>query len=172
LAPLSSWSQSYPTQRVIGKDTVVLMTKKQAEDVNKIFRQNSLQISKLKKEIDSLKNITLTPRTVRGTLLLHDTVTVVDTLKLTDTIKNIITVTDTIGPRLRGSVLLPKGEFWLYTYDEAKQRYEMDPNTLQAITQSNIERKEKNRDKISRDIIAIWSTTVIWLVTIVLFVGA
>lgn len=164
MAPLSSWSQSYPTQRVIGKDTVVLMTKKQAEDVNKIFRQNSLQINKLKKEIDSLKNITPPTRTVRGTLLLHDTVTVVDTLKLTDTIKNVVTVTDTIGPRLRGSVLLPKGDFWLYTYNEKTQRYEMDSNTLNAV-------KENNKDKTGSTIMAIWSTTVIVLMSIVIFLG-
>ena len=48
-------------------------------------------------------------------------------------LRNTVTITDTIGPRLRGSVLLPKGDFWLYTYNEKTQRYEMDSNTLNAI---------------------------------------
>jgi hypothetical protein len=166
LAPLSSWSQSYPTQRVIGKDTVVMMTKKQAEDINKVFRQNNLQLAKLKREIDSLKVSPPPPppRTVRGTLLLHDTVTVVDTLKLTDTIRNTVTITDTIGPRLRGSVLLPKGDFWLYTYNEKTQRYEMDSNTLNAI-------KENNKDRTGSTIMAIWSTTVVVLMSMIIFLG-
>ena len=141
-----------------------MMTKKQAEDVNKIFRQNNLQINKLKKEIDSLKVTPPPLRTVRGTLLLHDTVTVVDTLTLTDTIKNTITVTDTIRPRLRGSVLLPRGEYWLYTFNEKNNCYEMDSNTLQAL-------KEQNQERVGLKIIAVWSTTVIFLTSLIFFLG-
>ena len=72
LAPLLSWSQSYPTQRVIGKDTIVTMTKKQAEDITKVFRQNNLQITKLKTEIDSLKTLPLIPVSSRDTLVVID----------------------------------------------------------------------------------------------------
>jgi len=164
LAPLSGWSQSYPTQRVIGKDTVVTMTKKQAEDLNKVFRQNNLQITKLKNEIDSLKKYSPPPRTVRGTLLLHDTVTVIDTLTLTDTIKNTIQVNDTVYPRLKGSVLLPKGDYWLYTFNEKTQRYEMDRNSVEA-------QKVEKGDKIQLNILTVWSTTVVLLTAMVYFLG-
>jgi len=34
---LSSYSQSYPTQRIEGKDTVVVMTLQQAKDINDVF---------------------------------------------------------------------------------------------------------------------------------------
>lgn len=140
-----------------------MMTKKQAEDINKIFRQNNLQLANLKKEIDSLKSIPQ-PKTIKGTLLLHDTVTVIDTLKLTDTVRNIVTVTDTIGPRLRGSVLLPKGDYWLYTYNEKTQRYEMDSSTLEAM-------KKINQNKTDSNIITIWSATVIVLMSMIIFLG-
>ena len=164
LVPLLSWSQSYPTQRVIGKDTVVVMTKKQAEDINKIFRQNSLQISKLKHEIDSLKKYSPTPRTVRGTLLLHDTVIVRDTLTITDTIRNSIRVNDTIHPRLKGSVLLPKGDYWLYTFNEKTQRYEMDPGSVEA-------QKIEKGDRVDFNIITVFSTTVLLLTAMIYFLG-
>lgn len=34
---LSSYSQSYPTQRIEGKDTVVVMTLDQAREINEVF---------------------------------------------------------------------------------------------------------------------------------------
>jgi hypothetical protein len=140
------------------------MTKKQAEDLNKVFRQNNLQITKLKNEIDSLKKYSPPPRTVRGTLLLHDTVTVIDTLTLTDTIKNTIQVNDTTYPRLKGSVLLPKGDYWLYTFNEKTQRYEMDRNSVEA-------QKVEKGDKIQLNILTVWSTTVVLLTAMVYFLG-
>jgi hypothetical protein len=164
LVPLLSWSQSYPTQRVIGKDTVVIMTKKQAGDINIVFRQNNLQISKLKHEIDSLKKLPAPQRTVRGTLLLHDTVTVRDTLTITDTIRNSIQVNDTTYPRLKGSVLLPKGDYWLYTFNEKTQRYEMDRNSVEA-------QKVEKGDRIQVNILTVWSITVMILTSMVYFLG-
>ena len=47
LLPLLSWSQSYPYQRIEGNDTVVVMTKKQGEDINNIFRKNKFTIDSL-----------------------------------------------------------------------------------------------------------------------------
>lgn len=145
-----------------------MMTKKQAADINQIFRTNKEYISKLKLEIDSLKKpvpFYTPPKIVKGILVVHDTVTVIDTLRRVDTIKNTVTVTDTIGPRLRGSVLLPKGDFWLYTYNEKNQRYELDPNTLNAV-------KENNKDRLGTNLMLIWSTTVIILTSIIFFTGA
>ena len=51
LLPLLSWSQSYPYQRIEGSDTVVVMTKKQGEDINNIFRINKLTIDSLGNKI-------------------------------------------------------------------------------------------------------------------------
>lgn len=50
-----SWSQSYPTQRVEGTDTVVVMTKQQADDINLVFRKNNIEISNLRLALDSAK---------------------------------------------------------------------------------------------------------------------
>lgn len=44
---LSSYSQSYPTQRIEGKDTVVVMTLDQAREINEVF-------ATLRKQKDSL----------------------------------------------------------------------------------------------------------------------
>lgn len=37
-----------------GSDTVVVMTKKQAQDINAVFRANNIQIQSLKAELDSV----------------------------------------------------------------------------------------------------------------------
>jgi hypothetical protein len=72
--PLLTLSQSYPTQRIEGKDTVVVMTKKQAENINMVFKNTKTQIDKLKIEIDSITKIkpTLVRDTVykRGSILI------------------------------------------------------------------------------------------------------
>jgi len=47
LLPLLSWSQSYPYQRIEGGDTVVVMTKKQGDDINGVFRTNKFTIDSL-----------------------------------------------------------------------------------------------------------------------------
>ena len=52
--PLFSLSQSYPYQRIEGNDTVVVMTKKQGDDINNVFRKNKFTIDSL-----SNKNILL-----------------------------------------------------------------------------------------------------------------
>ena len=62
----SALSQSYPTQRIEGKDTVVVMTKKQAENINIVFKNTKTQIDKLKIEIDSITKIK--PTIVRDTI--------------------------------------------------------------------------------------------------------
>jgi len=62
----SALSQSYPTQRIEGKDTVVVMTKKQAENINIVFKNAKTQIDKLKVEIDSITKIK--PIVVRDTI--------------------------------------------------------------------------------------------------------
>ena len=62
----SALSQSYPTQRIEGKDTVVVMTKKQAENINIVFKNAKTQIDKLKVEIDSITKIK--PTVVRDTI--------------------------------------------------------------------------------------------------------
>lgn len=64
--PLLTLSQSYPTQRIEGKDTVVVMTKKQAENINMVFKNTKTQIDKLKIEIDSITKIK--PAVVRDTI--------------------------------------------------------------------------------------------------------
>ena len=64
--PLLTLSQSYPTQRIEGKDTVVVMTKKQAENINIVFKNTKTQIDKLKIEIDSITKIK--PTIVRDTI--------------------------------------------------------------------------------------------------------
>lgn len=47
MQPLLSYSQSYPTQRIEGKDTVVVMTLEQAREINRVF-------ATLRKQKDSL----------------------------------------------------------------------------------------------------------------------
>jgi len=91
-------SQSYPTQRIEGKDTVVVMTKKQAENINIVFKNTKTQIDKLKIEIDSITKIK--PTLVRDTIY------------------------------KRGSILIPNGNYLLYNFNEAENRYELDPNSV------------------------------------------
>jgi len=91
-------SQSYPTQRIEGKDTVVVMTKKQAENINIIFKNTKTQIDKLKIEIDSITKIK--PTVVKDTIY------------------------------KRGSILIPNGNYLLYNFNEAENRYELDPNSV------------------------------------------
>jgi ABC-type microcin C transport system permease subunit YejE len=91
-------SQSYPTQRIEGKDTVVVMTKKQAENINIVFKNTKTQIDKLKIEIDSITKIK--PTVVKDTIY------------------------------KRGSILIPNGNYLLYNFNEAENRYELDPNSV------------------------------------------
>lgn len=98
--PLLTLSQSYPTQRIEGKDTVVIMTKKQAENINIVFKNTKTQIDKLKIEIDSITKIK--PTIVRDTIY------------------------------KRGSILIPNGNYLLYNFNEAENRYELDPNSVVA----------------------------------------
>ena len=91
-------SQSYPTQRIEGKDTVVIMTKKQAENINIVFKNTKTQIDKLKIEIDSITKIK--PTIVKDTIY------------------------------KRGSILIPNGNYLLYNFNEAENRYELDPNSV------------------------------------------
>jgi hypothetical protein len=60
----------YPTQRIEGKDTVVVMTKKQAENINVVFKNTKNQIDKLKIEIDSITKIKPTKDTINRTSIL------------------------------------------------------------------------------------------------------
>lgn len=48
-----SLSQSYPTQRIENGDTVVVMTKQQADQINEVFRQKSISIQQLKEDIEA-----------------------------------------------------------------------------------------------------------------------
>lgn len=48
-----SLSQSYPTQRIENGDTVVVMTKQQADQINEVFRQNSISIKQLKEDVEA-----------------------------------------------------------------------------------------------------------------------
>ena len=52
-----SWAQSYPTQRVEGKDTVVVMTIKQAQDINLVFGTQKTEINQLKQDIKDMRSI-------------------------------------------------------------------------------------------------------------------
>jgi hypothetical protein len=74
------------------------MTKKQAENINIVFKNTKTQIDKLKIEIDSITKIKPT------------------------------IVTDTIYKR--GSILIPNGNYLLYNFNEAENRYELDPNSV------------------------------------------
>jgi hypothetical protein len=61
-------------------------------------------------------------------------------------------------------VLLPKGDYWLYTFNEKTQRYEMDRNSVEA-------QKVEKGDKIQLNILTVWSTTVVLLTAMVYFLG-
>ena len=54
LASLSSWSQSYPKTKIINGDTVVLLLKAQADDINTKFFNYNEKINNQKAQIDSL----------------------------------------------------------------------------------------------------------------------
>lgn len=55
LVSLSSYCQSYPTVKTIGKDTVVIMTVKQGEDINKQFTSLNDSLSALNKDLLELR---------------------------------------------------------------------------------------------------------------------
>ena len=74
------------------------MTKKQAENINIVFKNTKTQIDKLKIEIDSITKIK--PTVVRDTIY------------------------------KRGSILIPNGNYLLYNFNEAENRYELDPNSI------------------------------------------
>ena len=74
------------------------MTKKQAENINIVFKNTKTQIDKLKIEIDSITKIK--PTVVRDTIY------------------------------KRGSILIPNGNYLLYNFNEAENRYELDPNSV------------------------------------------
>lgn len=48
------WSQSYPILRIENGDTVVVMTKQQADDINAVFKNNNASINKLSQQVDSV----------------------------------------------------------------------------------------------------------------------
>jgi len=52
-----SWAQSYPTQRVEGKDTVVVMTIKQAQDINTVFANQKSEIHKLNQDLKGMRSV-------------------------------------------------------------------------------------------------------------------
>lgn len=87
------------------------MTKKQAENINLIFKNTKTQIDKLKIELDSITKVK--PTLVRDTVY------------------------------KRGSILIPKGSYLLYNYNEKQNRYELDPNSIDAkgITDESSDRK-------------------------------
>jgi CO dehydrogenase nickel-insertion accessory protein CooC1 len=76
LLPLLSWSQSYPYQRIEGSDTVVVMTKKQGEDINNIFRINKLTIDSLGNKTRFLlnKNLLYTNHILKQDSLLKESI--------------------------------------------------------------------------------------------------
>jgi chromosome segregation ATPase len=55
LVSLSSYCQSYPTVKTIGKDTVVIMTVKQGEEINKQFTSLNDSLSALNKDLLELR---------------------------------------------------------------------------------------------------------------------
>jgi hypothetical protein len=97
---------------------------------------------------------------VCNTLSLHDALPI----SITDTIRNSIQVNDTTYPRLKGSVLLPKGDYWLYTFNEKTQRYEMDPSSVE------VQKIEKG-NRIETIIVTVWGTTVVLLTAMIYFLG-
>jgi len=57
MVPNLSFSQSkYPRQTVIDNDKVVILTTKQAQDINNVFTEQDFVISNLNLKIDSLSN--------------------------------------------------------------------------------------------------------------------
>lgn len=53
---LSSVYAQYPTVKKIGKDTVVIITLKQGEEINKLYDQNKNQIKKLSDTVSLLNS--------------------------------------------------------------------------------------------------------------------
>jgi hypothetical protein len=88
------------------------MTKKQAENINIVFKNTKTQIDKLKLELDSITKIK--PTFVRDTVY------------------------------KRGSILIPKGSYLLYNYNEKENRYELDPNSIdaKAISDESVNKKD------------------------------
>jgi len=52
-----SLAQSYPTQRIEGKDTVVVMTIKQAQDINLVFATQKSEIVRLQEDLQGMRSI-------------------------------------------------------------------------------------------------------------------
>ena len=55
MQPLLNYSQSYPTQRIEGKDTVVVMTLEQAREINEVFATLRGQKDSLITYVDTVK---------------------------------------------------------------------------------------------------------------------
>jgi len=70
-----SWAQSYPTQRVEGKDTVVVMTIKQAQDINLVFATQKSEIARLQEDLQGMRSIadSLATNLLRTNVTLHRT---------------------------------------------------------------------------------------------------
>jgi hypothetical protein len=52
---LTSAQSNYPIQTIINRDTVVILTKKQADDINNIFENQKSKIDTLKKQLSSYR---------------------------------------------------------------------------------------------------------------------
>jgi hypothetical protein len=59
LLSLSLTAQTYPKKKVINGDTVVVMTQKQASEINVVFRELRLDNKQYKSKADSLRAIAL-----------------------------------------------------------------------------------------------------------------
>ena len=73
--PLLSWSQSYPYQRIEDGDTVVVMKRNQAEEVNLVFRSNQFTIDSLR-----FKNLLLTNHVLKYDSVLKESIRMNTTL--------------------------------------------------------------------------------------------
>jgi hypothetical protein len=59
LLSLSLTAQTYPKKKVINGDTVVVMTQKQASEINVVFRELRLDNKQYKSKADSLRAVAL-----------------------------------------------------------------------------------------------------------------
>jgi len=59
LLSLSLTAQTYPKKKIINGDTVVVMTQKQASDINNVFRGLRLDNKEYKSKADSLRAVAL-----------------------------------------------------------------------------------------------------------------
>jgi hypothetical protein len=76
ILPLLTWSQ-YPVQRIEGKDTLVVMTKEQAVNINETFRKNKDSIDYYRNE--AIQYITFSYKLEE---LLSDKIKANDSLKI------------------------------------------------------------------------------------------